>query len=37
VVGRYILMYQADPTATIRDVMRFIRPDGLFALHELSL
>jgi ubiquinone/menaquinone biosynthesis C-methylase UbiE len=37
VVGRYILVHQADPTSCIRHVKRFIKPNGLFALHEISL
>jgi SAM-dependent methyltransferase len=37
VVGRYILVHQADPTAFIRHVMRFIGPNGVLALHEVSL
>lgn len=36
VIGRYILFHQADPTTFIRQVMRFVAPDGVIALHEVS-
>jgi hypothetical protein len=37
VVGRYILIHQADPATFIRHVMRLTRPTGVIALHEISL
>jgi SAM-dependent methyltransferase len=37
VIGRYILIHQADPATFIRHVMRFIGPNGVVALHEISL
>lgn len=36
VVGRYILVHQTDPATFIGHVMRFIRPDGVIALHEIN-
>jgi SAM-dependent methyltransferase len=35
-VGRYVLFHQADPTAFIRHVMRYLEPTGIIALHEIS-
>jgi ubiquinone/menaquinone biosynthesis C-methylase UbiE len=35
-VGRYILMYQADPGATIRQLLRFVKPGGIVVFHELD-
>jgi SAM-dependent methyltransferase len=35
VVGRYILLYQPDAAATIRELMRFLKPGGIVAFHEL--
>jgi ubiquinone/menaquinone biosynthesis C-methylase UbiE len=37
VVGRCILVFQPDPPAFLRYVMRFIGPNGVLALHEISL
>ena len=34
VVGRYVLMYQADPPAWLRDVSANLRPGGVVAFHE---
>ncbi|MEJ0058564.1 MAG: class I SAM-dependent methyltransferase [Terricaulis sp.] len=36
-IGRYVLMYQADPVAAVRGVARAIRPGGAIAFHELNL
>ena len=36
VVGRYILLYQADAGATIRQLLRFLKPGGIVAFHELD-
>jgi len=33
-VGRFILMYMSDPTATLRLVARKVRPGGVVAFHE---
>ena len=36
-IGRYVLMYQADPVAAVRGVARAIRPGGTIAFHELNM
>ncbi len=36
VVGRYILFYQPDAAATIRQLTRFLKPGGIVAFHELD-
>lgn len=36
VVGRYILLYQPDPAAIIRQLLRFLKPGGIVAVHELD-
>ena len=36
VVGRFILMYLADPVAVLRSLFLVVRPGGLFAFHEPS-
>ncbi|QGZ93307.1 Demethylmenaquinone methyltransferase [Terricaulis silvestris] len=36
-IGRYVLMYQADPLATVRSVARVVRPGGAIAFHELNM
>jgi SAM-dependent methyltransferase len=33
-VGRYVLMFQADPAALLRDAARHVRPGGVVAFHE---
>jgi SAM-dependent methyltransferase len=33
-VGRYVLMFQADPAALLRDAARHVRPGGIVAFHE---
>jgi len=35
VVGRYILLYQSDAAATIRQMMRFLKPGGIVVFHEI--
>jgi ubiquinone/menaquinone biosynthesis C-methylase UbiE len=37
VVGRLVLMYSADPSATLRSALRYVRPDGLVAFHEMNM
>lgn len=37
VVGRYVLIHQADPTALIRSAAGLARPGGVLAFHELGL
>jgi 2-polyprenyl-3-methyl-5-hydroxy-6-metoxy-1,4-benzoquinol methylase len=34
IVGRYVLMYQRDPTATLRRLVHHVRPGGVVAFHE---
>src|SRR5262249_10591011 len=36
VVGRLVLMYSADPSATVCSALRYVRPDGLVAFHEMN-
>jgi ubiquinone/menaquinone biosynthesis C-methylase UbiE len=36
IVGRYILIHQADPVNFLRQAARFLRPRGVVAFHELS-
>jgi SAM-dependent methyltransferase len=36
-IGRYVLMYQDDPAATVRGVARAIKPGGAIAFHEINL
>jgi ubiquinone/menaquinone biosynthesis C-methylase UbiE len=33
-VGRYVLMFMSDPTATLRQIAERIRPAGIVAFHE---
>jgi ubiquinone/menaquinone biosynthesis C-methylase UbiE len=34
IVGRYVLMFQADPAAMLRGLARHLRPGGVIAFHE---
>jgi ubiquinone/menaquinone biosynthesis C-methylase UbiE len=34
VVGRYVLLFQAEPEVTVRKLARHVRPGGLLAFHE---
>ena len=36
VVGRYILLYQRDPAATLRQMARFVKPGGIVSFHEVD-
>jgi SAM-dependent methyltransferase len=36
IVGRFVLMYQDDPAASLRGMMRNLREDGLVAFQELD-
>lgn len=36
VVGRYVLVHQADPAAFLRTAARHVRPGGVIAFHELD-
>ncbi len=37
VIGRYVLMHQADPAACLRAAARLTRPGGSIAFHELRV
>jgi ubiquinone/menaquinone biosynthesis C-methylase UbiE len=36
VVGRYVLLYQPDPAATLRHMAQFLRPGGIVVFHEVD-
>jgi SAM-dependent methyltransferase len=36
VVGRYVLMYQTEPAATLRALTSRLRPGGVIVFHELD-
>ncbi len=36
IVGRFVLMYQPDPTISLSNMMRYLRPGGLVAFQELD-
>jgi SAM-dependent methyltransferase len=36
VVGRYVLLYQPDPAATLRQMTQFLKPGGIVAFHEVD-
>jgi len=33
-IGRYVLIYQADPAAMVRKLAAHVRPDGVVVFHE---
>ncbi|MGY1495885.1 class I SAM-dependent methyltransferase [Streptomyces sp. QTS52] len=35
-VGRFVLLYQKDPAATLRRFTRFLRPGGIVVFHEID-
>ena len=37
VIGRLVLMYSTDPADTLRSALRFVRPNGLAAFHEMNI
>jgi ubiquinone/menaquinone biosynthesis C-methylase UbiE len=37
IVGRFVLMYQPDPAAVVRHLMKFLRVGGVVAFHELDM
>ena len=37
VVGRFVLMYQADPVASLQTLLRALRDGGLVVFHEANL
>jgi SAM-dependent methyltransferase len=36
VVGRFVMMFQADQVATLRRLASYVRPGGLLILHEMD-
>lgn len=36
IVGRFILMYQPDPGATLRRLLRSVKPGGIVVFHEMD-
>jgi SAM-dependent methyltransferase len=36
IIGRFVLMYQDDPAASLRKMLRYLRDGGLVAFHELD-
>ena len=36
VVGRFVLLYQPDPAATLRRMTSFLKPGGIVAFHEMD-
>jgi len=36
IVGRYVLMFQPDPTAVLRDALKHVKPGGIVAFHEVD-
>jgi ubiquinone/menaquinone biosynthesis C-methylase UbiE len=36
IVGRYILLYQQDPGAVIRRLLKFLKPGGIVVFHEMD-
>ena len=36
IIGRFVLMYQHDPAATLRKIVQYVRQDGLVAFQELD-
>jgi ubiquinone/menaquinone biosynthesis C-methylase UbiE len=37
IVGRYVLMYQADPVTAIRSITKYLSPTGVIAFQELDM
>jgi SAM-dependent methyltransferase len=35
-VGRYVMMFQADPPAMLRAVAKHVRPEGIVVFHEID-
>jgi SAM-dependent methyltransferase len=36
-IGRFVLMYLSDPAATLRMLIRHLRPDGIVAFQEMEM
>lgn len=37
IIGRFVLLYLADPAATLRQLTRMVRPGGIVALQEMDM
>jgi SAM-dependent methyltransferase len=37
IVGRYVLLFQPDPAATLRKLARHLKPGGVVVFHELDM
>lgn len=37
IIGRFVLLYLADPTATLRSLSHLVKPDGVLAFCEIDL
>jgi ubiquinone/menaquinone biosynthesis C-methylase UbiE len=37
IVGRYVLMYQADPVTAVRSITKYLSPTGVVAFQELDM
>lgn len=37
VIGRYVLLYQYDPAATLRRYAQFLRPGGMLIFHDIDM
>lgn len=37
IVGRYVLLFQPDPSALLRRMTRFLKPGGIIVFHEADL
>lgn len=37
IIGRFVLLYLADPAATLRRLTRMVRPGGIVALQEMDM
>jgi ubiquinone/menaquinone biosynthesis C-methylase UbiE len=35
-VGRYVLMFQPDPTAVLKDALKHLKPGGIVVFHEVD-
>jgi ubiquinone/menaquinone biosynthesis C-methylase UbiE len=35
-VGRYVLLYQPDPAATIRAMLQYVKPGGIIVFHDFD-
>ena len=36
-IGRFVLVYFSDPVALLRHLVRFVKPGGIVAFHEMSM